>query len=285
MNKVLACIDRLGNTDAVIDWAAWAALRQGLPLEFLHVLERHPERAEIADFSGAIGLGAQESLLQTLSAQDEQHSRDAREAGRELLARARARAAGAGVSRLDARLRHGDFVETAIELQIEVGLFVFGEHCHASRPGRIRTDHPLERAIRGIQAPVLVATADAFEAPRRIVIAFDGSPVGRKALAVLSHHPLTAGLPVLVAMVGPDTPAQRQHLKEAQTLLNAAGVEAETASAVGEPQQVLPALAKAQGPALLVMGAYGHSRLRQLVFGSTTSSLLRLSGVPALILR
>jgi hypothetical protein len=63
MNKILACIDPAGNTDAVIDWAAWAALRLGSPLEFLHVLERHPEVAAVSDFSGTIGVDAQESLL------------------------------------------------------------------------------------------------------------------------------------------------------------------------------------------------------------------------------
>ena len=44
-------------------------------------------------------------------------------------------------------------------------------------------------------------------------------------------------------------------------------------------------MVKSQGPAILVMGAFGHSRLRQLVLGSTTTTLLRLSDVPVLILR
>lgn len=33
------------------------------------------------------------------------------------------------------------------------------------------------------------------------------------------------------------------------------------------------------------MGAYGHSRIRHLIVGSTTTALLRLSAVPVLILR
>ncbi len=53
----------------------------------------------------------------------------------------------------------------------------------------------------------------------------------------------------------------------------------------GEPEQVLPALLKTQGAALLVMGAYGHSRIRHLIVGSTTTTLLRLSEVPVLVLR
>ena len=45
MNKVYACIDGLANTAAVIDWAAWSALRLDAPLELLHVLERSKRSA------------------------------------------------------------------------------------------------------------------------------------------------------------------------------------------------------------------------------------------------
>lgn len=285
MNKILACIDNRGNTDAVIDWATWAAVRLQGALEFLHVLERHPEMAPVTDFSGAIGVDAQESLLKELSDRDERQSVALRQAGRELLSHARQRAAQAGAQQLDARLRHGDFIETAIELQGETDLFVLGEHYHASAQARIRADHHLERVIRGVSSAVLVATSEAFEAPQRVVVAFDGSPGARKALTRLAQHPLVSGLPVRVAMVASDTTLARQQLKEAQALLQAAGATAAVELVSGEPQQVLPELVKRQAPALLVMGAFGHSRLRQWLFGSTTTSLLRLSDVPVLILR
>jgi hypothetical protein len=42
----------------VIDWAAGSALRLEVPLEFLQVLEHHPERAAVCDDNGAIGFGA-----------------------------------------------------------------------------------------------------------------------------------------------------------------------------------------------------------------------------------
>jgi nucleotide-binding universal stress UspA family protein len=228
---------------------------------------------------------AQESLLKELSGQDERQSVAMRQAGRELLSHARSRAATAGVHQLDARLRHGDFIETAIELQVEADLFVLGEHYHASPQARLRAEHHLERVIRGVTSSVLVATAEAFEAPQRVVMAFDGSPGARKALARLAQHPLVAGLPVLVAMVAPDTTLARQQLREAQAALQVSGATAETELLTGEPQQVLPDLVKRQAPALLVMGAFGHSRLRQLLLGSTTTSLLRLSDVPVLIPR
>jgi nucleotide-binding universal stress UspA family protein len=285
MNKVYACIDGLANTSAVIDWAAWSARRLALPLEFLHVLERHPERAESTDHSGSIGVDAQKLLLQQLSDADEKRGKQAQDAGRRLLATARERAAAAGVAQLDARLRHGEFVETVLEMQADARLFVLGEHHHASGSAKLHIDHHVERVVRGVQRSVLVATAQAFEAPERVVIAFDGSASARKAAGQVAASAMLQGLHVVLARVGQDTPLARRQLEDARAALQAAGFSVETVLKAGEPQAVLPGLVKAQGPSLLVMGAYGHSRLRQFVLGSTTTTLLRSSEVPVLFLR
>ena len=36
---------------------------------------------------------------------------------------------------------------------------------------------------------------------------------------------------------------------------------------------------------LLVMGAYGHSRIRELIVGSTTTAMIRTGKVPVLLFR
>jgi len=285
VNKVYACVDGQSNTAAVIDWAVWSAQRLDVPLEFLHVLERHPERAAVTDYSGAIGLGAQDSLLQELTEADAQHGKLAQEAGRRLLIAARERAAAAGITRLDGLLRHGELVDTVLELEADARLFVLGEHYHAVKPSKIHLDHHVERVIRSVKRPVLVATGDRFEAPQRFVIAFDGSPTARKTVETVVRSPMLVGLSVVVAMAGPETTLARRQLDEAHHALIAAGFNAETELVPGEPEDVLPPLVKAQGAALLVMGAYGHSRIRQLIVGSTTTTLLRQSDVPVLILR
>lgn len=284
MNKVYACIDGLAGTAAVIDWAAWSALRLEVPLELLHVLERsnHPL---ISDYSGAIGLGAQAALLDELSALDAQRGKLAQEAGRQLMADARLRAAAAGVERLDVQLRHGELIDTALEAEPDARLFVLGEHYHASGPSKIHLDHHVERVIRSVKRPVLVATGAPFAEPVRFVIAFDGSPTARKTIATVVRSPMLKGLPVLVAMAGADTGEARQQLEDARLALAGAGFEAAVALLPGEPEDVLPAFVKTQGASLLVMGAYGHSRIRHLIVGSTTTTLLRLSEVPVLILR
>jgi nucleotide-binding universal stress UspA family protein len=284
MNKVYACIDGFASTAAVIDWAAWSARRLDAPLELLHVLER-TERPLMTDYSGAIGLGAHEALLDDLSALDAKRGKLAQEAGRQLLADARLRAAAAGVERLDVRLRHGELVDTVLEMEPDARLFVLGEHYHASGTSKIHLDHHVERVIRSVKRPVLVSTGMPFEEPRLFVIAYDGSPTARKTIETVARSPMLKGLPVVLAMAGADTSLARQQLEEARLALAAVGFDAASELLPGEPEEVLPALVKAQGASLLVMGAYGHARIRQLIVGSTTTTLLRLSEVPVLILR
>lgn len=285
MNKVYACIDGLANTTAVIDWAAWSAQRLDIPLELLHVLERPPERVGFTDYSGAIGMGAQESLLQELAQLDEKMGKLAQEAGQRLLAGARERATAAGVTRLDARLRHGELVDTATEMAPDARLFVLGEHYRAATPAKIHLDHHVERVIRSVQRPVLVVTGEQFAPPQRFVIAFDGSATALKTVDMVAASPLLTGLPARLVMAGQPSSAARAQLDAARMTLANAGFSVEAEVVAGEPEVVLPAVVKAQAASLLVMGAYGHSRIRQLIVGSTTTTLLRVSAVPVLILR
>ena len=284
MNKVYACIDGLDNTACVIDWAAWSAQRLGTPLHLLHVLER-ADRPLLTDFSGAIGLGAQEALLEELSVLDAQRAKVALEAGKRMLADAQTRATAAGVASVDVRLRHGELLDNVLEMEPDARLFVLGEHYRASDTSMIHLDHHVERVIRSVKRPVLVATGAPFTPPTRVVIAFDGSPTSRTTVETVARSPMLKGLPVVVAMAGDDTTQAQRQLEEACNLLVTAGFEASIALLPGEPEDVLPAFVKAQGASLLVMGAYGHSRIRQLIVGSTTTTLLRLSEVPVLILR
>jgi nucleotide-binding universal stress UspA family protein len=284
MNKVFACIDGRSDPAGVCDYAAWAALRLGAPLEFLHVLDRHPEVAPVSDLSGSIGVGTQESLLAELSALDEARSKLAAEHGRRVLEIARERAGTAGIVELDVRQRHGTLVETLLDLQAQARLIVMGQNHRIDSVGKIHLDHHVEQVVRTIQRPILIA-GKTFKAPTRFVIAFDGSATGTRMLQALAQSPLLAGLPCAVVMAGDDSVAHRDQLEGARRLLTPAGFDVETVLLPGEPEIVILDFLKQHGSGMLVMGAYGHSRIRQLVVGSTTTTLLRTSPEPVLVLR
>lgn len=285
MNKVYACIDGLKTTAAVIDWAAWSAHRLDVPLELLHVLERDPDSTAVADFSGALGLGAQETLLQQLSDLDAKRGKLAQEAGRQILASGEERARSAGALQVHSLMRHGDLVDTVTELEADARLFVLGEHYQTANGSKLHLDHHLEQVIRAVRRPVLVATAEHFVPPERFVLAFDGSATAVKMVETVARSPLLKGLPAVLAMCAADGASSRSQLNAAAGILTAGGFSVETLLEPGDPEDALPPILDTHAPAMLVMGAYGHSRIRHLVLGSTTTTLLRLSRAPVLVLR
>ena len=61
--------------------------------------------------------------------------------------------------------------------------------------------------------------------------------------------------------------------------------EAQVISANGRATaEVLALLARDCGADMLVMGAYGHSRARELLFGGCTQAMLRHADLPVLLL-
>ena len=156
-NKILACIDHSPYSTSVCDYAAWAAIRLGAPLEFIHVLNRHPEKAQRIDFSGSIGLGAQESLLEDLSNLDEQRSKVAQEAGRQLIEAAKKRVITSGVTDAEGRQRSGELVETLVEMEEAARLFVLGKRGETAGQAVQHLGSNLERVARGLHRPIPVS--------------------------------------------------------------------------------------------------------------------------------
>lgn len=283
-HKVLACVDQSHFADYVADYAAWAALRLEAPLKFLHVIERHPEIGSGEDHSGAIGIGAQERLLKKLSDQDEDMTRVAHEKGRIFLNRLRERAVAAGVPEPDMKQRHGTLEETLVEQEEEVRLFVLGRRGEAAEVTNRDLGRSVERVVRALHQPILTVT-EGFTEPRRAMIAFDGSIVTRRGVEMVASSPLFRGLPVHLLMSGRKHPNAAKQLEWARGTLEAAGFDAPAMLIPGDAEHIIARTIQDQGIDVLIMGAYGHSLLRSLIFGSKTTDLLRSSRIPTLLLR
>lgn len=283
MTQVIACIDASASAPAVCDYAAWASLRLEAPLTFLHVLDQR-QYPVVADLSGNIGFGSREHLLDELAALDEQRGKLALEQGRLVLAAAKERAIVAGVAAPASRQRHGDLLESLHDLQSETRLLVIGRQGESGSRLSQHVGNRLESVIRIMHRPILV-TPTHFKNPESAMLAFDGSATTRKGVEMLAASPLLKGLPIHLVMIGPVTDESSAQLDWAQNVLLNAGftVRAETRS--GEIEPSLHAYQMEHGVDLLVMGAYGHSRIRQFLVGSTTASMLRTATSALLLLR
>ncbi|OZG75065.1 universal stress protein UspA [Hahella sp. CCB-MM4] len=283
MNTIVACIDGSAIATAVCDAGAWASERLDAPLKLLHVLDKS-EFPSSGNLSGNIGLGSREHLLEELTALDEQRGRLALEHGKHMLDQAEQRAREDGAVNISKQQRHGSLVETLLEQEEDTRLFVMGRLGEGHDITAHTLGSHLENVVRTVHRPILV-TVQSFVRPNRFMFAYDASETAEKALSKVSTSPLLKGLPCHLVMVGQDTPEHRQQLANANQKLTVAGFDVTQMLLEGDVQQTLQSYQKQHDIDLMVMGAYGHSRIRQFFVGSNTTKMVSGSDTSLLLLR
>ncbi|MDE0835507.1 MAG: universal stress protein [Akkermansiaceae bacterium] len=280
MSTILACTDGSLYAPSIYQHAAWAAGRIGADIHVLHAIEHH-EAATTHDLSGNLGFSANDELLAELTRLDESRYRVARLRGKAILEDAEKKLEGATVKTTQ---RHGSLVGTVIEFEGESDLLVLGkrgEHADFSK-GHLGSN--LERIVRSAKIPVLVAARD-FKPVENFTVAFDGGSSVLKAINYLCTQPLLKEAEChLIAIGKPDSDLARS-LEGSATALRGAGYTVDTQILPGDPEDIIAAKVKDTGSDLLVMGAYGHSRIREFILGSTTTALIRTCHVPVLLFR
>jgi nucleotide-binding universal stress UspA family protein len=78
--------------------------------------------------------------------------------------------------------------------------------------------------------------------------------------------------------------AGEQALEHARVRLAESGFDVQANQLSGEPESVIADMVRNERIHLLVMGACGHSRIRQFIVGSTTT-MVRTCAVPVLMFR
>lgn len=282
-NQVLACIDGSRYTEAVCDYAAWISRRTGAPLKLLHNLEQQSNPVA-SDLTGAIGLGARETLLEELTEIEEQRSRLLLEQGKMMLESARGRVVQAGVENPIVKQRHGSLTESLIDCEHEIRVLVLGIRGEEHPTDDQHLGAHLEATIRALHKPILVVNSD-FKVPEKVMLAYDGSEASSKALEMLARSPLFKGIPVHLVTVGED-PANAEKLQHsAKDKLEMSGHQVIAVTLDGKPSTELCRYQEDHDIDLTLMGAFSHIRLRELVLGSMTVKMLLGARKPLLLLR
>jgi nucleotide-binding universal stress UspA family protein len=284
MERVIALVDGSVYTQSVCDHAAWVARRTDAAVDLLHVLGRRETTSAPANLSGNITLGARTALLEELSALDEQRAKLAQKRGRAILEDAKAIIEARGIAEVASKLRIGDVVETVTEFEAAADMVVVGKRGEAADFARLHLGSNLERVVRACRRPVFVASR-AFKPIERFLVAYDGGTSSMKAVDYIARSALFAGLKCRLLTVGPETEESRKRLDDAQAVLKAGGYVVDTAVLPGQPEVVISQVVESEGIDLLVMGAYGHSRIRNLIIGSTTTEMVRSCRIPVVLFR
>jgi len=284
--KILTCTDGSLYATSVYQHSAWAATRLDASITVLHVLDAHREIAHAGDLSGAIGFNASAELAEELVKLEETQARIARLKGSALLADATQQLQAAGLTQIDTLQRHGSLVETLEELEPTADLVVIGKRGEHADFAKGHLGGQLERVIRTSIRPVLV-TSRAFQPIERFLIAYDGGPSIRKAIDFVLNSPLLKGLECHLLRAGriDDDDNARYYLDETADKLRTKGFQVIATAQAGSPEEVISQHVQDHAIDLLVMGAYGHSPIRQFILGSTTTTMVRTCQIPVLMFR
>lgn len=282
--KIIACVDGSILSEAVCNFGAFFSKTLGLPLELLSVVE-HLHVSTHTDLSGNIGLGSRDDLLESLIDEDKSESKKAIVEGKEMLLRFQERALKQEAKAVKIVQKHGELYENVQVQKEEIRLLILGLRGKDHESNVHAIGSQVEELIRTLNVPILLVN-EAFFEPRKILIAYDGSPSSKKAIDMVVKEPLFNHVERHIVNVHKDKAFSSFMLEEATHILETLSFSAlYTASLQGEPIRELLNYQKEKSIDLIAMGAFSHSRIRDALFGSFTSKMILSTPKPLLLLR
>jgi len=283
MTKIITCVDGSAITSAVTDAAVWASKKLNKSILFLHTLEKEQQHGA-DDYTGAIGLGARTALLDEMTKLDEQRSKVALQLGKELLGYVSRQAATAGVGEVESLQRHGDLVDTIDDIEGQTRLIVIGRSGKGHDGNFNALGSNIETLLRKASHPVMVIP-DTFITPVSFMIAYDGRETAEIALQRVIDGGLLHGLHCHLVSVKNNESNQKDKFLLAQQKLEEKGFNVTVSFIEGNIHESLMEYKETHDIGLIVMGAFGHSKLRQFFLGSNTLKMLEQCKVPMVVLR
>jgi nucleotide-binding universal stress UspA family protein len=276
---ILLCTDGSPAADVAGDYAIWFAKKLGARLRALHIVDiRLLEGPWISDLSGAVGAQPYSALLPQLE-------QIQREKATTILAAVEKRCRDAGVT-CETAYETGTLAHVMLQYEERADIVVLGQHGEHAAWSDGSLGSSVERMTRASVKPSLVTT-DKFQQIQHMLIAYDGSEESSKALRAGIALAPSLGAKVTITSVaalgGEDAASEILH--KAKQLAQQSGVEAHLEVLHGDPETEILQIRETIGADLVVMGAYGHTRIRELILGSTTSHVLRKANVPVLLVR
>lgn len=174
--------------------------------------------------------------------------------------------------------------EDIIAQSQRVDLLLMGRQGIDRNEGSGKIGHLTEALIRSSPQPVLVAS-NTFYKPVELIILYDGHDRSQHALTLAVEIGRLASLPIMVVTAGEDPEACEKINQYAGQYLRDHEVEYRPKLLCAERQaeeKLLPMLGE-HPSAMVVMGAFGDSRVKEWISGSTTRNILSHTPHPVLL--
>jgi len=192
------------------------------------------------------------------------------------------RPASSGALSCSYREVQGNFADRVAEAGKLADLVVFGPLQEGDRAGL--TD-AFEAALIETGRPVLLtAQVPPRNFARKIAIGWDaGQAAARAVTAALPYLATAEAIEILNIRRAPLEPASLDEVNEYLALHGLIATERMVDSGAKSVGEALLDAAASGGAGLLVMGGYGHSRLRELVIGGVTRHVVSHADLPVLL--
>jgi nucleotide-binding universal stress UspA family protein len=287
MKSILVPIGGADSDEAVFETALAAARPLVAHLNFMHVYigaGRAAKNVPHVDFASGPGLS---QALDVLEREAESRSATAARHVRDFCQRADVAICDAPVSSsqvtASCREEKGDALSCLMFHARHHDLIVVGR---SSRPNGLPSDF-VERLLLGCGRPVLIAGANpARSLTGSVMVCWRESADAARAVTAATPL-LRQARRVIFTTVAQSDDGAAGALQEitAQFAWNGVPAEAKLITRDGrKPEQLLADAAAAEGVDLVVMGAYGHSHMREVLFGGCTQAFIRHADRPVLLM-
>lgn len=176
----------------------------------------------------------------------------------------------------------GPPVDVINELSNLVDLLIIGARGEFAKWKPKMVGATLDAVARQCNKPLFI-TPQKYQKISRILFAYDGSPRANKALQLAGSVATNLNVPITIVCVHQNEPMRTKILEEADSYLEAYDVETAAVGVEGNPEKEILNQAEMNKCDLIVMGAFGHSRIREAILGSTTEHVVRSATVPVLL--
>jgi nucleotide-binding universal stress UspA family protein len=282
--KILVPIDGSNFGNVAIDYGIYIAHKLNAQLMGLHVIDaRFLPTSLYSDISGSIGLPPYQDMLPILES-------SLVEKADSLLAAFSEKCKKACIQS-EIKKAVGIIDKTIIEESKETELILLaqrGDHFHLA--GGAILGSTAESVVRKAGKPVMVVPGHFMEI-ESMGLAYDGSVPANHALSLATALSYNASWPLTTIIVTKDYQYAATLAKNVEDFIETLQNEKEiiinneTIILSGSESKEIIRFIHDGSIELMVMGAYGHNRLREIFLGSTTSSVIRKTTIPVLLTR
>ncbi|WP_029523447.1 universal stress protein [Persephonella sp. KM09-Lau-8] len=279
INRILVGIDGSKSSWVAADYGIYFSVKLKRPVVGIHIVDiRLLETPFIEDLAGALGFSVYADLTPKLKEILDERGKVLLD---EFAQKCRERGGDCSIAQA-----FGIVANELVDMADPEDLLIVGKTGIHNKFAPLFLGSTSEAVARKAKCPVMITT-DKFQEIKNVILAFDGREKSIHAAQYLNEFAKEIGVEniTVISVLEEPSPQKEEHLKE--LLKNYLNLNYTHTFKYGYPDEKLEEyiVENKDKYQLVVMGAYGESRIKELILGSTTSFIMHKSPIPVLLIK